>query len=304
MPGAAFHDAKNDGFGSAYNAVISTFSDDLPMTLSHGPLGQSVTYVSQYDPSLLFPIARAHNRQALNLANGPLPFTGVDLWNAYELSWLDAKGKPRVAMATFSVPADSPNIIESKSFKLYLNSFNQTRLVNSAALRGRLERDLSAAAGAPVGLDFILPQRFGELRMGELDGIYIDKLDIEIDTYEPAPELLRARPGDVVEETLCSRLLKSNCPVTGQPDWASVQIRYRGQPIDRESLLRYVISFRQHAEFHEHCVERIFTDIMQACAPEQLTVYARYTRRGGLDINPWRSNVETAPPADVRTVRQ
>lgn len=304
MPGAAFHDAKNAALATAYNAVISTFSDTLSMTLSHGPLGQSVTYVSQYDPSLLFPIARAHNREALNLASGPLPFKGVDLWNAYELSWLDAKGKPRVAMATFSVPADSPNIIESKSFKLYLNSFNQTRLVNSAALRGRLERDLSAAAGAPVGLDFILPQRFGELRMGELDGIYIDKLDIEIDTYEPAPELLRTRAGDVVEETLCSRLLKSNCPVTGQPDWASVQVRYRGRPIDRESLLRYVISFRQHAEFHEHCVERIFTDIMQACAPEQLTVYARYTRRGGLDINPWRSNFETAPPADVRTVRQ
>jgi len=274
------------------------------MTLSHGPLGQSVAYASQYDPSLLFPIARSHNRAALNLTAGNLPFTGVDLWNAYELSWLDAKGKPRVAMATFSVPADSPNIIESKSFKLYLNSFNQTRLVNSAALRGRLERDLSAAAGAPVGLDFFLPQRFSELQMGELDGIYIDKLDIEIDTYEPAPELLRTRAGDVVEETLASRLLKSNCPVTGQPDWASVQIRYRGKPIDRESLLRYVVSFRQHAEFHEHCVERIFSDIMQACGPEQLTVYARYTRRGGLDINPWRSNFEAAPPADVRTVRQ
>jgi 7-cyano-7-deazaguanine reductase len=274
------------------------------MTLSHGPLGQSVAYASQYDPSLLFPIARSHNRAALNLNAGNLPFTGVDLWNAYELSWLDAKGKPRVAMATFSVPADSPNIIESKSFKLYLNSFNQTRLVNSAALRGRLERDLSAAAGAPVGLDFFLPQRFSELRMGEMDGIYIDKLDIEIDTYEPTPQVLRTRPGDVVEETLASRLLKSNCPVTGQPDWASVQIRYRGAPIDRESLLRYVVSFRQHAEFHEHCVERIFSDIMQACAPEQLTVYARYTRRGGLDINPWRSNFETAPPADVRTVRQ
>lgn len=304
MPGPTFHDVKNEPCASAYNAVISSLYDDLSMTLSHGPLGQSVAYASQYDPSLLFPIARAHNRQALDLVAGTLPFTGVDLWNAYELSWLDAKGKPRVAMATFSVPADSPNIIESKSFKLYLNSFNQTRLVNSAALRGRLERDLSAAAGAPVGLDFILPQRFSELRMGELDGTYIDKLDIEIDTYEPAPELLRTRPGDPVDETLCSRLLKSNCPVTGQPDWASVQIRYRGAPIDRESLLRYVISFRQHAEFHEHCVERIFTDIMQACAPEQLTVYARYTRRGGLDINPWRSNVEAAPPPDVRTVRQ
>lgn len=274
------------------------------MTLSHGPLGQSVSYVSQYDPTLLFPIARSHNRAALNLADDKLPFTGVDLWNAYELSWLDAKGKPRIAMATFSVPADSPNIIESKSFKLYLNSFNQTRLVNSAALRGRLERDLSAAAGAPVGLDFFLPQRFSELQMGELDGIYIDKLDIEIDSYEPAPEVLRTRPGDTVEETLASRLLKSNCPVTGQPDWASVQIRYRGAPIDRESLLRYIVSFRQHAEFHEHCVERIYTDIMHACRPELLTVYARYTRRGGLDINPWRSNFEAAPPADLRTVRQ
>jgi 7-cyano-7-deazaguanine reductase len=140
--------------------------------------------------------------------------------------------------------------------------------------------------------------------VGELDGIYIDKLDIEIDTYEPAPELLRIRPGDTVEETLASRLLKSNCPVTGQPDWASVQIRYRGAPIDRESLLRYIVSFRQHAEFHEHCVERIYTDIMRACRPEQLTVYARYTRRGGLDINPWRSNFEAAPTADLRTVRQ
>lgn len=274
------------------------------MTLSHGPLGQRVTYVSQYDPTLLFPIARAGNRRTLDLAVGALPFIGADLWNAYELSWLDAKGKPRVAMATFSVPADSPNLIESKSFKLYLNSFNQTRLVNSAALRGRLERDLSAAVGAPVGLDFILPQRFAQLRVGELDGIYIDKLDIAIDTYQPTPELLRTRPGDPVEETLCSRLLKSNCPVTGQPDWASVQIRYRGAPIDRESLLRYVISFRQHADFHEHCVERIFTDLMRACAPEQLTVYARYTRRGGLDINPWRSNFETAPPPNTRTLRQ
>lgn len=213
-------------------------------------------------------------------------------------------GKPRVAMATFSFPADSPNIVESKSFKLYLNSFNQTRLPNAQALRDRLERDLAAAAGAPVGLKFISPQRFGELNMAELDGIYIDKLDIEIDTYEPAPQLLQCAPGDEVEETLATRLLKSNCPVTGQPDWASLQVRYRGRPIDRAALLKYVVSFRQHAEFHEHCVERIFGDIMRACQPRQLTVYARYTRRGGLDINPWRSNFESAPPADVRTARQ
>ena len=196
-----------------------------------------------------------------------------------------------------------PNIIESKSFKLYLNSFNQTRLVNSAALRGRLE----ARPARPPARRWAWTSSCRSVSANCAWANWtasIDKLDIEIDTYEPAPELLRTRPGDAVEETLCSRLLKSNCPVTGQPDWASVQIRYRGAPIDREALLRYVISFRQHAEFHEHCVERIYTDIMAACRPELLTVYARYTRRGGLDINPWRSNFEAAPPPDVHTVRQ
>ncbi|OZI42050.1 NADPH-dependent 7-cyano-7-deazaguanine reductase QueF [Bordetella genomosp. 5] len=281
------------------------------MSLSNAPLGHSVAYPSAYDPSLLFPIPRAANREALALDElpgaqaGTLPFRGADLWNAYELSWLDAKGKPRVAMATFTVPADSPNIIESKSFKLYLNSFNQTRLANAQMLRDHLERDLSLAAGAPVGLDFILPQRFGDLAMGELRGDYLDKLDVEIDTYEPAPQLLKVTGDEIVEETLASRLLKSNCPVTGQPDWASVQIHYRGRPLDRAALLKYIVSFRQHAEFHEHCVERIFTDVMRACQPEWLTVYARYTRRGGLDINPWRSNAPGAAlPADVRMVRQ
>ncbi|KAK71637.1 queuine synthase [Bordetella bronchiseptica CA90 BB02] len=303
MTESAFHIAKKAGRGSAYNAGIIAYADPVSMSLSNAPLGQHVAYPSQYDPGLLFPIPRATNRASLQLG-AALPFTGVDLWNAYELSWLDARGKPRVAMATFSFPADSPNIVESKSFKLYLNSFNQTRLPNAQALRDRLERDLAAAAGAPVGLEFISPQRFGELNMAELDGIYIDKLDIEIDTYEPAPQLLQCAPGEEVEETLATRLLKSNCPVTGQPDWASLQVRYRGRPIDRAALLKYVVSFRQHAEFHEHCVERIFGDIMRACQPRQLTVYARYTRRGGLDINPWRSNFESAPPADVRTARQ
>lgn len=275
------------------------------MSVSDTPLGRSVTYPSQYDPSLLFPIARSENRASLNL-DGPLPFKGVDIWNAYELSWLDAKGKPRVAMARFTIAADSPNIIESKSFKLYLNSFNQTRLENANALRERLGDDLAHAAGSAVEVDLILPQRFGQLSLSELDGTYLDKLDIEIDTYTPAPELLRCtEAGDkIIEETLVSRLLKSNCPVTGQPDWACVQIRYRGRPIDHAAWLRYIVSFREHAEFHEHCVERIFTDVTQACKPEQLSVYARYTRRGGLDINPWRSNMETTPPADIRTVRQ
>ncbi|WP_407852499.1 NADPH-dependent 7-cyano-7-deazaguanine reductase QueF [Bordetella petrii] len=273
------------------------------MSLSNAPLGQSVAYPSHYDPGLLFPIARAHNRASLRLT-GRLPFAGADIWNAYELSWLDARGKPRVAMARFMVPADSPNIIESKSFKLYLNSYNQTRLDDARALHDRLAADLSAAAGGAVGVELILPERFGAQAMAELDGDYIDDLDVDIDTYAPDPALLRCADGETIEETLASRLLKSNCPVTGQPDWASVQIRYRGRPLDRPALLRYLVSFRDHAEFHEHCVERIYMDIMAACQPEQLTVYARYTRRGGLDINPWRSNVEAAPPADVRTARQ
>ncbi|OZI72288.1 NADPH-dependent 7-cyano-7-deazaguanine reductase QueF [Bordetella genomosp. 12] len=280
------------------------------MPLTDAPLGHSVAYPSKYDASLLFPIPRAENRAALGLNSLPalpgtaLPFHGTDIWNAYELSWLDPKGKPRIAMASFRVPADSPNIIESKSFKLYLNSFNQTRLANAQALRERLETDLSAAAGAAIEMDFILPQRFDTLRIVELDGITLDKLDVDIDRYDPAPELLRCAAGEIVEETLVSRLLKSNCPVTGQPDWGSVQIAYRGRPIDRAALLKYIISFRQHAEFHEHCVERIFCDLMRACQPEQLAVYARYTRRGGLDINPWRSNGAGPAPADVRTARQ
>lgn len=274
------------------------------MPLSDAPLGQSVSYPSQYDPSLLFPIPRAENRAALRLHEAP-PFHGADIWTAYELSWLNARGKPRVAVATFTVPADSPFLIESKSFKLYLNSFNQTRLENAQELRERLSRDLGAAAGAPVELDLVLPAAFGRLRMAELEGIDLDRLDVEIEHYEPAPQLLRCAEGEVRTETLCSRLLKSNCPVTGQPDWGSVQVRYRGRPIDREALLKYIVSFRQHAEFHEHCVERIYTDLMRACQPETLTVYARYTRRGGLDINPWRSSeVGAGPDARARTARQ
>ncbi|MFQ1064201.1 NADPH-dependent 7-cyano-7-deazaguanine reductase QueF [Bordetella trematum] len=280
------------------------------MPLSHAPLGHHVAYPSEYDASLLFPIPRAENRAGLGLSGLPsvagqaLPFRGVDIWTAYELSWLDAKGKPRVAMASFAIPADSPFIIESKSFKLYLNSFNQTRLPNAHALRERLQQDLSEAAGATIAMDFMLPQHFSGQAIGELAGFNLDKQDIEIDRYQPAPELLACLPGDEVEETLVSQLLKSNCPVTGQPDWGSVQIRYRGRPIDRAALLKYIVSFRQHTEFHEHCVERMFCDLMRACQPSELTVYARYTRRGGLDINPWRSNRQDAPPANLRTARQ
>ncbi len=269
------------------------------------PLGKPAAYRSDYDASLLFPIARAEKRAELGLA-GTLPFFGVDIWNAYEVSWLNARGKPQVAIATVTVPADSPNIIESKSFKLYLNSFNQTRLESAETLTATLRADLSAGFGAPVQVVLTLPEAFGTLAMGEPAGLLLDRLDIDVDTYTPEPALLRARQDEaMVEECLVSHLLKSNCLVTGQPDWASVQIRYAGPQIDQEGLLRYLIGFRQHNEFHEQCVERIFMDILRQCRPQKLAVYARYTRRGGLDINPWRSNFSAAQgPSNIRNARQ
>ncbi|MBS1154824.1 MAG: NADPH-dependent 7-cyano-7-deazaguanine reductase QueF [Proteobacteria bacterium] len=267
------------------------------------PLGKAVTYQAEYAPDLLFPIPRASKREEIGIPGTP-PFMGVDIWNAYELSWLNLRGKPQVALATFLIPADSPNIIESKSFKLYLNSFNQTRLADETELLARLVHDLSAAAGKPVSVDLMLPDRFGSQRITTLEGYCIDNLDIEVDTYQPAPELLHCEAQPPIEETLSSNLLKSNCLVTGQPDWASVQIRYFGAPINRESLLKYLISFRNHNEFHEQCVERIFMDILRQCRPLRLAVYARYTRRGGLDINPWRSNYSTPLPSNQRTARQ
>lgn len=269
------------------------------------PLGKASTYQTQYDPSLLFAIPRQDKRDELGLS-GALPFFGVDIWNAYELSWLNMRGKPQVAMAKLVVPADSPNIIESKSFKLYLNSFNQTRLGGTEALLELLRADLSAGFGAPAHITLTLPDEFAQVAMGELDGILLDRLDIEVTDYVPDPSLLQAEPGAVaVEETLVSHLLKSNCLVTGQPDWASVQIHYVGAPIDQASLLQYLIGFREHNEFHEQCVERIYMDILRQCKPIKLAVYARYTRRGGLDINPWRSNFSTGkPPSNARNARQ
>ena len=273
-------------------------------TPDHSPLGKTSAYQTQYAPDLLFPIPRQQKRDELGLT-GTLPFFGVDIWNAYELSWLNMHDKPQVAIATITAPADSPNIIESKSFKLYLNSFNQTRLANEEALLALLREDLSNGFGAPVQIVLTQPDGFGRVRMGEQEGLLLDRLDIEVDHYAPAPELLRARHDEApVEETLVSHLLKSNCLVTGQPDWASVSIRYVGPQINEEGLLRYLIGFREHNEFHEQCVERIFIDILRQCAPQKLAVYARYTRRGGLDINPWRSNFSGPPPGNLRTARQ
>jgi 7-cyano-7-deazaguanine reductase len=215
------------------------------------------------------------------------------------------RGKPQVAIATITVPADSPNIIESKSFKLYLNSFNQTRLANTDALLTLLRDDLSNAVGAPLHIKLTTPENFDSVKMGELEGLPLDRLDIEIDQYTPSPALLSASHDEApVEETLVSHLLKSNCLVTGQPDWASVQIVYAGPQVDQEGLLKYLIGFREHNEFHEQCVERIFVDILRQCRPSKLAVYARYTRRGGLDINPWRANFSTGKPMNLRTARQ
>jgi 7-cyano-7-deazaguanine reductase len=273
-------------------------------TPDQSPLGKTSAYQTQYAPDLLFPIARQQKRDELGIA-GTLPFFGVDIWNAYEISWLNLRGKPQVAIATVTIPADSPNIIESKSFKLYLNSFNQTRLANTDALLSLLRDDLAAAAGAPVHIALQTPDTFPTLKMGELDGVLLDRLDIEVDQYSPSPELLSANHAEaMVEETLVSHLLKSNCLVTGQPDWASVQIHYVGPQINQEGLLRYLIGFREHNEFHEQCVERIFIDVLRQCKPAKLAVYARYTRRGGLDINPWRTNFSTTPPLNRRTARQ
>lgn len=271
------------------------------------PLGKPAEYRDHYAPELLFPIPRQIKRAEIGIAAATLPFIGEDIWNAYEISWLNQRGKPIVALGCFRVPATSPNLIESKSFKLYLNSFNQTVFASAEEVAETLGKDLSAAAGGVVGVTL---EPLGQRPLPVIAyprGELLDDLDIACDAYQPVPELLRTLGGAMVEETLYSHLLKSNCLVTGQPDWGMLVIHYRGPAIDRAGLLRYIVSFRNHNEFHEQCVERIFCDISQRCAPVALSVVARYTRRGGLDINPFRSNggfgaAET--PGNEREVRQ
>ena len=271
------------------------------------PLGQATQYPDQYDPSLLFQIPRAQNRLKLGIKeNQSLPFVGVDIWNAFELSWLNPKGKPQIALAEFQIPADSPYMIESKSFKLYLNSLNNTNFHDEHELRERLITDLSAAAGCKITARIQANEMVAKKGIQEMSGVLLDRLDIEIDPHIPAdPSLLGVNEDfGPIEQCLVSHLLKSNCPVTGQPDWASVQIRYQGRPILEEGLLRYLIGFRQLGEFHEHCVETIFSDIKRECKPDKLAVYARYTRRGGLDINPFRTDYNAAWPDNTRHARQ
>ena len=239
-----------------------------------------------------------------------LPFTGFDLWNAYEVSWLNAKGLPKVVLLRLKVPCTSPNIVESKSLKLYLNSFNQTRFDTVHHVFERLRTDLAQVLGAELELELVGPDQFANEKIHEFTGLDLDKLDIEIDCYEPDANILKPHAGKLanacpeVSERLFSRLLKSNCPVTDQPDWACIQIEYTGPAIDHASLLKYIVSYRMHNGFHEHCVEKIFVDILKQCAPSSLSVYARYTRRGGLDINPWRATFDVKPPSVGRSARQ
>lgn len=271
------------------------------------PLGQSTQYPDQYDPNLLFQIPRTENRLKLGIKeNQALPFVGVDIWNAFELSWLNPKGKPQIALAEFQIPADSPYMIESKSFKLYLNSLNNAHFADENELRERLIADLSAAAGSKITARIQANETIAKKGMQEMGGVLLDRLDIEIDPRIPADPSLLGINEDFgpIEQCLVSHLLKSNCPVTGQPDWASVQIRYQGRPILEEGLLRYLIGFRQLGEFHEHCVETIFSDIKRECKPDKLSVYARYTRRGGLDINPFRTDHNAPWPDNIRHARQ
>lgn len=254
-------------------------------------LGKHTEYVSQYDKSLIFPIPRTENRAKLNMpenkVNGDLPFFGFDVWTGYEISWLNKKGKPQVAIAEFIIPAESSNIVESKSFKLYLNSYNQTPFDNQAQVQAQMQQDLSEGFGADIQV-VLYPVMGFPLKAQEL-GENIDHLDIEVKNYSPDASLLSVNDAQEVVETLNSHLLKSNCPVTSQPDWATVVIQYEGSKIDHAALLQYIISYRNHDDFHEHCVEQIFCDLLSAGSFKQLCVSARYTRRGGLDINPTRS---------------
>lgn len=273
-------------------------------TVSSSPLGKTSEYCSQYTPELLCSIPRAPARKPLGLAGtNDLPFKGVDLWTGFEISWLNSNGLPQVACAEFTFPCNSPAIVESKSFKLYLNSFNQTKFGEKDEVCSVIQNDLSQAAGMLVNVALFFLEDVDFTSMGHGFTVkpffaeLIDKQNIIIEKYNPSPETLSVNNELQVRERLCSDLLKTNCPVTSQPDWASLYIEYEGGKICREGLLRYIVSFRQHEDFHEHCIERIFCDILTHCAPKKLSVYARYTRRGGLDINPFRSTYDQLPQA-------
>ena len=267
-----------------------------------GPLGHATDYPDTYDASLLFAVPRAPQRHEIGI-RGDLPFTGADVWTAFEHTWLEPSGRPRIAIVMLTVPVTSPSIVESKSVKLYLGSFALSRFADAEAVRHTVARDVSEAVGAPVAVELWPQSAFATQALAELAGESLDELAIDVDRFEVDPASLRAS-GPAVTETLRTDLFRSVCPVTGQPDYATIAIAYRGPRIDRAGLLRYFVSYRRHAGFHEHCAERIFVDLMARCRCEALSVHARFTRRGGLDINPFRTNAGLPVPPNVRTPRQ
>lgn len=259
----------------------------LPETM----LGKKTEYIEIYTPSLLFPIPRKFARDKIGLPI-TLPFGGVDVWNGFEISWLSPKGKPQIALAEYFFPCDSDNIIESKSFKLYLNSFNQSTFETIEDVQRTMEKDLTDATKSSVTVKLYHPKHFTNNSLSEFSGICLDDLDITTETYKVNSAFLKTSE-TYAQETVYSNLFKSNCLATGQPDWGSLLIRYSGKAIDHQGLLKYIISYRTHSGFGEHCIEQIYCELAEKCLPEKLTVYGRYTRRGGLDINPFRSNFET-----------
>jgi 7-cyano-7-deazaguanine reductase len=255
----------------------------------YGELGQVSSYDRAYNPGHLFAIPRAPKWQELGLDADALPFVGFDTWNHYEVSWLNEQGKPCVAMARITYDCTSPYLIESKSLKLYFNSLNQACFPSVAALEACITKDLATCMQTDVHVTIFPSYQWNEREVQpHFSGVLVDNLDVSCSVYEVDSTLLQLGD-DVVEEALSSDLLRSNCPVTNQPDWGSVYVRYEGRRLLPESFLRYVVSFRNHQGFHEQCIEQMFVDILRVCKPKHLTVYGRYTRRGGLDINPYRS---------------
>lgn len=274
-------------------------------TPEDSPLGKNIETSKEYDPSLLYAISRANIREQLGVA-GSLPFYGLDVWNAFELTWLNMRGKPQIAMMNMTVSSDSVNLVESKSVKLYLNSLAQMKFESPEALIELVRADLSDAFGYPVSVNLIHPTAFPKIELKEFQGLLLDRLDIEMTSYRVDPSLLTVNMDEApMDEKLVTHLFKTNCPVTGQPDFASIQIDYSGNPINQEGLLKYLIGYRSENSFHELCVEKIFLDILKQCHPQALTVYARFTRRGGIAINPWRSNTSSGKrPIFARNARQ
>ena len=256
-----------------------------------------------YTPSLLESIPRQKQRQTLGVSEGALPFKGQDIWNAYEFTWLNQTGKPEVAVLQLQFSGKSSHLIESKSLKLYLGSFSNTAFADRAEVVRALESDLTLVTQAPVGVVLYTPEQVQQRGIGQLIGTNLDLQDIEINEYLWNPALLVLESAVARRESVYTHLFKSLCPMTGQPDFASILVQYNGNSISHKGLLRYLVSFREHAEFAEQVTERIFVDIMNRCAPERLAVSALYTRRGGIDINAYRT-LDEEQPANVRLWRQ